>query len=98
MNPGNKVTPVARCQLLEERPSCAIPLQRCSDVSRQAVLSSTQRLRLMADHLLVGFRGVNLRAYRSSSRRLIRLSIQPKHSASPTASSHAMHLTAVWSL
>src|ERR1035441_4672508 len=45
------------------------------------------RRRLMVDHLLSGCRGVNLRAYRSSSRRLTRLSIHPKHSASQTESS-----------
>ena len=46
-----------------------------AEVSMAGRFSSSQRLRLMSDHLLVGFRGVNLRAYRSSSRRLIRLSI-----------------------
>src|SRR5262249_59485913 len=59
-------------------------------VSRPADLSSSQRLRLMSDHLLVGCRGVNLRVYRSSSRRLTRLSIHPKHSASRTESSYGM--------
>ena len=38
----------------------------------------------MSDHLLVGFRGVTLTTYRSSSSRLTRLSIHPKQSASRT--------------
>ena len=39
---------------------------------------------LMRDHRLFGFRGVNSRIARSSSTRLGRESIQPKHSASST--------------
>ena len=57
------------------------------DRLRPAALSSTHRFRLTSDHLLVGCRGVTLRAYRSSSRRLMRLSIHPKQSASRTVSS-----------
>src|SRR5262245_34975848 len=63
--------------------------------SRPASLSSTHRLRLLSDHLLVARLGVNLRANRWSSRRLIRLSIHPKHNASRTASSYGMDFTAV---
>src|SRR5882724_13125856 len=53
---------------------------RPARAKRPAAFSSIHRLRLIGDHLLVGCRGVTLIAYRSSSRRLIRLSIQPKHS------------------
>ena len=57
--------------------------------------SSAQRLRLRSDHLLVGFLGVNFRAKRSSSIRLIKLSIHPKQSASRTASSYGTDSTPV---
>src|SRR3954447_11683459 len=71
---------------------------RPADVSRPATLSSTHRLRLSSDHLLVGCRGVTLRAYRSSSIRFTRLSIQPKQRASRTVSSQGIDLTPVWAL
>src|SRR5205823_101725 len=71
---------------------------KAADLLTSAALSSTHRFRLMSDHLLVGCRGVTLRAYRSSSRRFIRLSIHPKQSASRTVSSWRIDFTSVWAL
>src|SRR6266550_9523081 len=71
---------------------------RPAEVSKPAALSSIHRLRLMSDHLLVGRRGVTLTAYRSSSSRLMRLSIHPKHNASRAASSYGIDFSRVWRL
>jgi len=60
-----------------------------ASVIRPEATSFSTRLRFNFDHLLVLVRGVNFRAYRSSTRRLIMLSIQPTQSASSTAASYA---------
>jgi serine/threonine protein kinase len=46
--------------------------------------------RLIADRRLSAFLGVNFSAQRASSRRLTRLSTQPKHNASSRASEYAI--------
>ena len=84
------------CGILEGDGLGASPLRSVggrfnpAGVKRALALSCAYRLRFAVDHLLSGLRGVNFRAYRSSSRRLIKLSIQPKHKASSTASPYAI--------
>ena len=52
-----------------------------------SAISRSTRSLLMADHTLFGFLGANQSAHRSSSSFFGLESIQPKHSASSTASS-----------
>jgi hypothetical protein len=58
-------------------------------VIRPSFTSFANLRRFESDHWLFSFRGVNLWAYRFSSIGLVIPSIQPKHSASSTASSYA---------